>query len=243
MTQQEKVYKALDDLGIEYKVIHHQPVHTIEEMDALGIFTDGELCKNLFLRNANGKTHYVVSMMKDKHPDIQQDIRSQLGCSRLSFGSDERLMKHLGLEPGAVSPFGILNDDDADVHIRWPKSWSFSFNISPSNEHPGLISFRMDWLDLLAAKGLSRVFSNTTVQKHQFFGTQLSSQSNSHPYMTTGKTIALIEYRDLYDKLMSLLFNRLSMLVISFFPRSKRLLISWLQSPSAVILEPPRNKV
>ena len=117
MTQQEKVYKALDDLGIEYKVIHHQQVHTIEEMDALGIFTDGELCKNLFLRNANGKTHYVVSMMKDKHPDIQNDIRSQLGCSRLSFGSDERLLKHLGLEPGAVSPFGILNDDDAAVNV------------------------------------------------------------------------------------------------------------------------------
>ncbi len=122
MTQQEKVYKALDDLGIEYKVIHHQEVHTIEEMDALGIFTDGELCKNLFLRNANGKTHYVVSMMKDKHPDIQNDIRSQLGCSRLSFGSDERLMKHLGLLPGAVSPFGILNDDDADVVLVFDKA-------------------------------------------------------------------------------------------------------------------------
>lgn len=117
MTQQENVYKALDDLGIEYKVIHHEAVHTIEEMDALGIFTDGELCKNLFLRNANGKTHYVVSMMKDKHPDIQKDIRSQLGCSRLSFGSDERLMKHLGLTPGAVSPFGILNDPDAEVNV------------------------------------------------------------------------------------------------------------------------------
>ena len=117
MTQQEKVFEALDKLGIEYKVIHHEPVHTIEDMDALGIFTDGEVCKNLFLRNANGKTHYVVSMMKDKHPDIQQDIRSQLGCSRLSFGSDERLMKHMGLLPGAVSPFGILNDDDADVVV------------------------------------------------------------------------------------------------------------------------------
>ena len=117
MTQQEKVYEALDKLGIEYKVIHHEQVHTIEEMDALGIFTDGEVCKNLFLRNANGKTHYVVSMLKDKHPDIQKDIRTQLGCSRLSFGSDERLMTHLGLTPGAVGPFGILNDDDADVNV------------------------------------------------------------------------------------------------------------------------------
>ena len=78
-------------------------------------------------------------------------------------------------------------------HIKWPKYWSFSFNISPSNEHPGLISFRMDWLDLLAVQGLSRVFSNTTVQKQQFFSAQLSffTVQLSHPYMTTGKTIAL----------------------------------------------------
>ena len=117
MEEKEKVYAALDSLGIEYKVINHPEVHTIEEMDALGIFTDGEVCKNLFLRNANGKTHYVVSMLKDKHPDIQGVIRAQLGCSRLSFGSDERLMKHLGLKPGAVSPFGIINDDDHDVNL------------------------------------------------------------------------------------------------------------------------------
>lgn len=117
MTQQEKVYEALDSLGIEYKVIHHEAVSTIEDMDAMGIFTDGEVCKNLFLRNANGKTHYVVSMLKDKHPDIQKDIRGQLGCSRLSFGSDERLMKHMGLMPGAVSPFGILNDESAEVNV------------------------------------------------------------------------------------------------------------------------------
>lgn len=117
MTEQEKVYKALDELGIEYKVIHHKAVTKIEEMDETGLFTDGEVCKNLFLRNANGKTHYVVSMLKDKHPDIQQDIRAQLGCSRLSFGSDERLMMHLGLLPGAVSPFGIINDEDADVNV------------------------------------------------------------------------------------------------------------------------------
>lgn len=117
MTEQEKVYKALDELKIEYKVIHHEAVSTIEDMDEMGIFTDGEVCKNLFLRNANGKTHYVVSMMKDKHPDIQKDIRTQLGCSRLSFGSDERLMKHMGLMPGAVSPFGILNDPEAEVNV------------------------------------------------------------------------------------------------------------------------------
>lgn len=117
MTQQEKVFKALDELSISYEVIHHDPVTTIEEMDNMGIFTAGEVCKNLFLRNANGKTHYVVSMLKDKHPDIQKDIRAQLGCSRLSFGSDERLLKHMGLTPGAVSPFGIINDEDAEVNV------------------------------------------------------------------------------------------------------------------------------
>ena len=119
--------------------------------------------------------------------------------------------------------------------IRRPKYWSFSFNISPCNEHPGLISSRMDlgWISL-QSKGLSRVF-NTTVQKHQFFSTQLSfTVQLSHPYMTTGKTIALTR-QTFFGKVMSLLFNRL---VITFLPRSKRLLISWLQSPSAVILEP-----
>ena len=97
------------------------------------------------------------------------------------------------------------------------------------------------WISL-QSKGLSRIFSNTTVQKHQFFGDQLSSQSNSHLYMTTGKTIALTR-RTFVGKVMSLLFNLLSRLVITFLPRSKRLLISWLQSPFAVILQPPKNKV
>ena len=122
------------------------------------------------------------------------------------------------------------------------KYCSFRFSISPSNEHPDLVSFRMYWLDPLQSKGLSRVFSNTTVQKHHFFGTQLSSQSNSHPCMTTGKTIALTR-QTFVDKVMSLLCNMLSRLVITFLSRSKCLLISWLQSPSAVILEPQKNKV
>ena len=126
--------------------------------------------------------------------------------------------------------------------IRWPKYWSFSFNISPSNEHPGLISFRMDWLDLLAVQGALK----TLLQHHistasvfwcsAFFIGQLS-----HPYMTTGKTIALTR-QTFDDKVMSLLFNMLSRLVITFLPRSKHLLTSWLQSPSSVILEPPKIK-
>ena len=126
---------------------------------------------------------------------------------------------------------------ESALHIRWPKYWSFSFSISPSNEHPGLISFRMDWLDLLAVQGtlkslLQHHSSKASIlQRSAFFTVQLS-----HLYMTTEKTIALTR-RIFAGKVMSLLFNVLSRLVITFLPRSKRLLISWLQSPSAVILE------
>ena len=122
--------------------------------------------------------------------------------------------------------------------MRWPKYWSFSFNISLSNEHSGLVSFRMDWLDLLAVQGtlksrLQHHSSKASILWHlAFFIVQLS-----HPYMTTGKTIAVTRWT-FVDKVMSLLFNMLSRLVITFLPRSKCLLISWLQSPSAVILEP-----
>ena len=125
--------------------------------------------------------------------------------------------------------------------MRWPKYWSFSFSIIPSKEIPGLISFRMDWLDLLAVqgtlKGLLQHHSSkaSTLRRSAFFTVQLSH------HMTTGKTIALIR-RTLVGKVMYLLLNILSRLVVTFLPRSKRLLISWLQSPSAVILEPPRIK-
>ena len=132
---------------------------------------------------------------------------------------------------------------ESALHMRWPKYWSFSFNISPSNEHPGLISFRMDWLDLLAVQGtlkslLQHHSSKASILRRSsaFFTVQLS-----HPYMTTGKTIALTR-RTFVGKVMSLLLNILSRLVITFLPRSKRLLISWLQSPSAVILEPRKIK-
>ena len=127
--------------------------------------------------------------------------------------------------------------------MRWPKYWSFSFSIRPSNEHPGLISFRIDWLDLLALQGtlkslLQQHSSKPSILRHSaFFIVQLS-----HPYMTTGKTIALTRWT-FVGKITSLLFNKLSRLVIAFLPKSKHLLISWLQSPSAVILEPPQNKV
>ena len=132
--------------------------------------------------------------------------------------------------------------NESVLHIRWPKYWSFSFSVSPSNEHLGLISFRMDWLDLFAVQGTLKSLlqhhssKESILQPSAFFIVQLS-----HPYMTTGKTIALTR-RTFVDKVMSLLCNILSRLVITLFPRSKCLLISWLQSPSAVILEPKKIK-
>ena len=146
------------------------------------------------------------------------------------------------LLPTSIPPSIRVFSNESTLHMRWPKYWSLSFSISPSKEHPGLISFRMDWLDVLAVHGtlkslLQHHSSKASILRHlAFFTVQLS-----HPYMTTGKTIALTR-RTFVDKVMSLLLNMLSRLVITFLRRSKCLLISWLQSPSAVILEPPRIK-
>ena len=142
----------------------------------------------------------------------------------------------------SIFPSIRVFSNESTLCIRWPKYWSFSFNISPSSEHPGLISFRMDWLDLPAVQGtlkslLQHHSSKASILRHSaFFTVQLS-----HPYMTTGKTIALTRWT-FVDKIMSLLFSMLSRLVITFLPRSKRLLTSWLQSPSALILEPRKIK-
>ena len=142
----------------------------------------------------------------------------------------------------SISPSIRVFSNESVLCIRWPKYWSFSFNISPSNEHPGLIFFRMDWVDLLAVQGTLR----SLLQHHSskasilwcsaFFIVQLS-----HPYMTTGKATALLRWT-FVGKVMFLLFNMLSKLVITFLPRGKRLLISWQQSQSAVILEPKETK-
>ena len=124
------------------------------------------------------------------------------------------------------------------LHIRWPKYWSFSFSISPSNEYSGLISFRMDWLDLLAVQGtLKSLLQHHSSRASVLWCSALFTVQLSHPYMTTGKIIALTR-RTFISKVMSLLFNMLPRLVITFLQRSKHLLISWLQSPYAVILEP-----
>ena len=144
------------------------------------------------------------------------------------------------LLPPSIFPRIRVSSNESALPIRWPKYWSFSFSISPSNEHPGLISFRMDWLDLLAVQGTLKSFLQHHSSKASiflcsaFFTVQLS-----HPYMTTGKTIAFFR-QTFVGKVICLLFNMLSRLVITFLPRSKCLLISWLQSPSAVILEPKK---
>ena len=150
------------------------------------------------------------------------------------------LCRPLLLSLSIVPSIRVFSNESA-LHIKWPK-YSFSFSISPANEYSGLISFRIDWLDLLAVQGtLKSLFqhhsSKASILQHSaFFIVQLS-----HPYLTTGKTIALTRWI-FVSKVMSLLFNMLSRFVIAFLPRSKHLLISWLQSPSAVILE-PKNKV
>ena len=143
----------------------------------------------------------------------------------------------------SVFPSIRVFSSESILHIRWPKYWSFSFSISPSNEYSGLISFRMDWLDLLTVQGTLKSLLQhhgskaSILQCSAFFTVPLS-----HPYMTTGKNIALTRQTSV-GKVTSLLFNMLSRLVTAFLKRSKGLLISWLQSPSAVILEPPQNKV
>ena len=152
--------------------------------------------------------------------------------------SNHLILCHPLLFPPSVFPSIRVFSNDSILCIRWPKYWSFSFSISPSNEHPGLISFRMNWLHLLAVQGTLKSLLQhhsseaSMLLRSAFFVVQLS-----HPYMTTGKTMALTRWA-FVSKVMSLLFNMLSRLVIAFHPRTKHLLISWLQSPSAVILEP-----
>ena len=159
--------------------------------------------------------------------------------------SDDIQPSHPRLSPSppAPNPSSIkVFSNESTLRMRWPKYWSFSFSISPSKEIPGLISFRMDWLDLLAVQGTLKSLlqhhssKELILQRSAFFTVQLS-----HPYMTRGKTIALTRWT-FVGKVMSLLVNMPSRLVITFLPRSKHILISWLQSPSAVILEPKKIK-
>ena len=175
-----------------------------------------------------------MSITNSRSPPKPTSIESVMPSNHLI------LCRPLLLLPSIFPSIRVFSNELA-LCIRWPKCWSFSFNISPSNEHPGLISFRMDWLDLLAVQGtlkslLRHSLKASILQRSAFFIVQLP-----HPYMTTGKTIALTRWT-FVGKVMSLLFNMLFRLVITFLPRSKHLLISWLQSLSAVILESRKIK-
>ena len=140
----------------------------------------------------------------------------------------------------SIFPNIMVFSNESALRIRWPKYWSFSFNISPSNEHPGLISFRMDWLDLFAVQGtLESLLKHHSSKASILWCSAFCMVQLSHPYMTTGKTIALTR-QTFVSKVMSLLFNILSRFVKIFLPRSKHPLISWLQSQSAMILEPKK---
>ena len=196
-------------------------------------------------------SHSVVSDSlwphEPQHAKASQSITNSRCSLKLTsiesvMPSNHLILCHpLLLLPSIFPNIRVVSNESA-LCIRWPKYWSFSFNISPSSEHPGLISFSMDWLDLLAVQGTLK----SLLQHHSsrawilpcsaFFMVQLS-----HPYMTTGKTIALTRWT-FVSKVISLLFNMLSRLVIAFLPRSKCLLISWLQSPSSVILDPKKIK-
>ena len=159
--------------------------------------------------------------------------------------SDAIQTSHLLLSPLLLPPIPPsirVFSNESTLHMRWPKYWSFSFSITPSNEHLRLISFRMYWLDLLAVQGtLKSLLQHHSSKASIFWCSALFTVQLSHPYMATGKTIALTRWT-FVGKAMSLLFNKLSRLVTTFLPRSKCPLISWLQSPSAVILEPKKRK-
>ena len=157
--------------------------------------------------------------------------------------SNHLILCHPLLILPSVFPSIRVFSSESALHIRRPKYWTFSFNISPSNEHPGLISFTMDSLDLLVVQGTLKSLLQHHSSKSSIFGcSPFFIVQLSHPHVTTGKTIALTRQTFVINIVMSLLFNMLSRLVITFLPRSNYLLISWLQSPSAVILEPPKIK-
>ena len=173
-------------------------------------------------------------------PSPTPGVHSDLMSIELVMPSSHLILCHPLLLLPPIHPSIRIFSNQSTLRIRWPKYWSFSFSLIPSKEIPGLISFRMDWLGLLEVQGtvkslLQHHTSKASILRHSaFFTVQLS-----HPYMNTGKTIALTRWT-FVGKVMSLLLNMLSRLVITFLPRSKCFLISWLQSPSAVILEPKK---
>ena len=164
----------------------------------------------------------------------------KLMAIKLVMPSNHLILCHPLLLLPSIFPGIMVFSNESVFHIRWSKYWSFSFSICPSDEYSGLVSFRMDWFDLLAVQGtLKSLLQHHSSKASIFWHSAFFTVQLSHPYMTTGKTIALTR-QTFVGKVMSLLLNILSRLVITFLPRSKHLLISWLQSPSAVILEPKK---
>ena len=211
-------------------------LQTVMTMSGVGFSSVQSLSRvQLFVTPWTAARQASLSITNSQSPSKPMSIK-------LVMPSNYLILCHpLLLLPSIFPSISVFSNESA-LHLRWPKYWSFSFNISPSNAYPGLISFRMDRLHLLAVQGtlkslLQHHSSKASILQHSaFFIVQLS-----HPYMTTGKTIALTRWT-FVDKVISLLFNMLSRLVITFRPRSKHLLISWLQSPSAVISEPGKIK-
>ena len=207
----------------------------IKALDCVSVSVQSLSHVRLFVTPWTTARQASLSITNSRSPPKPMSIESVMPSNHLI------LCRPLLLLPSIFPSIRAFSNESA-LRIRWPNYWSFSFSISPSNEHPGLISFRMDWLDLPAVWGtlkslLQHHSSKASILWHSaFFIVQLS-----HSYMTTGKTIALTR-QNFVGKVTSLLFNMLSRLVITFLPRSKRLLISWLQSPSAVILEPREIK-
>ena len=159
----------------------------------------------------------------------------------LEMPSNHFILGHPLLLLPSILPSNRIFSNESVLHIRWPKYWSYSFNISPSNKYSGLSSFRMDWLDLLAVQGtLKSLLQHHSSKASILWCSAILIVQLSHPYMTTGRTIDLTRWT-FVGKVMSLLFNMLSRLIITFHPRCKHLLFSWLQSPSAVILEPSQK--
>ena len=225
--------KVFFDQGFQFSQttadLQYSQIHLLPESCSVQLLS----CVWLFVTPWIAARQASLSITNSRSSSKLMSIKSVMPSSHLI------LCRPLLLLP-PIPPIIRVFSSESTLRMRWPKYWSFSFSISPSKNI-------QDWSPLewtgwisLQSKGLSRVFSNTTVQKHQFFGAQLSSVQLSHLYMTTGKTIALTR-RTFVGKVMSLLLNMLSRLVITFLPRSKCPLISWLQSTSAVILEPPKK--
>ena len=184
-----------------------------------------------------------VRLLQHARPPCPQPthrVYSNLSIESVMSSNHLILCRPLLLLPSIFSSIRVFSDESI-LRIKWPKYWSFSFNISPSNEYSGLISIRMDWLDLLAVQGTLKNLLQHHSSKASVLQCSTCFMSNSHPYMTTGKTIALTRWT-FVGKIMSLLFNMLSRFIITFLPLSKCLLISWLQSPSSVIFGAQENR-